>query len=268
MNEKRYYFASDFHLGLQTEVSSRDRERKIVEWLEFIYPSTQALYLLGDIFDFWWEYRRVVPKGFVRFLATLAHFSDTGVPVHVFTGNHDIWMRKYLEEELGVRVYHTNSVVNFYDVPFFLAHGDGLGTPPLAYRLMRSAFHSHVLQNLFSWLVHPDIALWMGYSWSHHNRYAKELRQEFRGMAEPVAQFAQAHYDQTGIAFYLLGHLHIAALQPLVPKGALVLLGDWITQDTYASLDGEALTLWQYCDGNPKVLYQLAISTPVASTEQ
>jgi len=246
MSDKKIYFASDFHLGLRTEVAPEVRERLVVQWLEDIYPTTLELYLLGDIFDFWWEYKRVVPKGFVRFLATLAHFTDTGVPVHIFTGNHDVWMFDYLEKEIGAQVHRTATVTEFYNHSFFLCHGDGLGKNSLPVRVMRSIFHSSVLQTLFAKFVHPNSALRFGNAWSHHNRYAKKIHHDFRGDNEPVAQFAIQHYHETQIPFYIMGHLHIATIHPLAPAGALVILGDWITQNTYLTLDSERIVLLQF----------------------
>ena len=246
MNKKKIYFASDFHLGLRTEVVPELRERTIIQWLYAIYPTTQELYLLGDIFDFWWEYKRVVPKGYVRFLATLAHFTDTGIPVHIFTGNHDVWMFDYLEKEIGVQIHRQAMVAHFYQHSFFLCHGDGLGKSSVLFRTMRAAFHASFLPMLFAKLVHPNAALRFGNAWSHHNRYAKELQHDFRGDNEPVTQFAIQHYHQTQIPFYIMGHLHIATIHPLAPQGALVILGDWITQNTYAALDAEQISLLQF----------------------
>ncbi len=243
---RQLYFASDFHLGLETDTPARKREAIIVAWLHAIRPTTQALYLLGDIFDFWWEYRRVVPKGFVRFLATLADFTDAGIPVHIFTGNHDVWMFDYLEKELAVHVHRHAETCSFFGREFYLCHGDGLGATSLPFRLMRAAFHSSLLQWLFAHLVHPDAALRFGHAWSRHNRYAKSFHHTFRGDNEPVAQFANQHYRETGTPFYLMGHLHIAILHALAPAGALLILGDWLTQYTFASLDEKALHLEQF----------------------
>lgn len=246
MSEKKIYFASDFHLGLCTEVAPELRERTIIQWLHDIYPTTQELYLLGDIFDFWWEYKRVVPKGYVRFLATLAHFTDTGVPVHIFTGNHDVWMFDYLEKEIGAQIHREAMVAHFFQHSFFLCHGDGLGKSSALFRIMRAAFHSSFLQMLFAKLVHPNAALRFGNAWSHHNRYAKDLQHNFRGNNEPVAQFAIQNYRDTQIPFYIMGHLHIATIHPLAPQGALVILGDWITQNTYVALDEKQIVLLQF----------------------
>lgn len=246
MSNKKIYFASDFHLGLPTKVAPEIRERIIIEWLHYIYPTTEALYLLGDIFDFWWEYKRVVPKGYVRFLAELAHFTDSGIAVHLFTGNHDVWMFDYLEKEIGVTVHHNNTITKFYDQTFFLSHGDGLGKTTLPFRIMRAAFHSPFLQQMFARFVHPNTALRFGNAWSHHNRYTKQLQHDFRGDNEPITQFAIQHYNATQIPFYIMGHLHIATIHPLTPSGAIVLLGDWITQNTYVTLDAEQITLLQF----------------------
>ena len=258
-DNKKIYFASDFHLGLQTETPlPREREAIIVSWLHTILPSAHELYLLGDIFDFWWEYKRVVPKGFVRFLATLAEFTAAGIPVHLFTGNHDVWMFDYLEQELGAVIHRQGDLFSFYGHDFYLCHGDGLGRTTLPLRIMRAAFHSRPLQWLFAHLVHPDAALRFGQAWSHHNRYTKSLQHAFRGDAEPVAQFALQHYQTSGVPFYIMGHLHIATIHPLAPAGALTLLGDWISQYTFAALDEHGLILQQY-------LPETQRATPLAS---
>ncbi len=257
MATKKMYFASDFHLGLETQTPARERELRIVQWLQTIRPTTEALFLLGDIFDFWWEYKRVVPRGFVRFLAALADFTDQGIPVHIFTGNHDVWMSNYLETEIGATIHHHATHFHLYNQDFYLCHGDGLGKCSLPLRLMRSMFHSRCLQYLFAKFVHPNAAIRFGQAWSHHNRYAKDFRHSFRGDDEPVARFASNHYKITNIPYYIMGHLHIATMHTLPPAGLLLLLGDWITQNTYATLDSSTLSLLQFTTpSQPPIILQ------------
>ncbi len=242
---KLVYFASDFHLGLQGTTPSIARERRIVAWLRSIGPSAGALYLLGDVFDFWYEYRGVVPKGFVRFLGMLAEFTDAGIPVHIFTGNHDVWMFDYLETEIGVHVHRRAETVQLLGHTFYLCHGDGLGPSGTGYKLLRAAFHSYPLQRIFATL-HPSFAMWLGHTWSHKSRYGKQLTHAFRGEREPVVQFATAQEQKTPIDCFVMGHLHMALIHALPLGGQLVVLGDWITNDTYATWDGGSLRLMRY----------------------
>lgn len=239
------YFASDFHLGLPGSIPPLERERRIVAWLESIRDRALAIYLLGDIFDFWYEYRRAVPKGFTRFLGTVASLADAGIAVHFFTGNHDVWMFDYFPQELGVHVHRQNEVVELLGCRFYLCHGDGLGPGGMGYRLMKCLFHSRLPQRLFA-MIHPSFAIWLGNSWSRRSRYSKSLTHLFRGEAEPVVQFARQEQTRSGAEHYVMGHLHMPLLYNLDETRTLLVLGDWIADSTYAVWDGESLRLLRF----------------------
>lgn len=241
----KVYFASDFHLGLPGVISPMERERRIVAWLESIVGSAREVYLLGDIFDFWYEYCRAIPKGFTRFLGAVARLCDAGVKVHFFTGNHDVWMFDYFSQELGVEVHRKGEVVELDGVRFFLCHGDGLGPGGYGYRLMKWAFHNRVLQRLFA-MIHPSISIWLGTQWSRSSRKSKSHTHEFRGEKEPVVQFAQQERLSLGVDYFVMGHLHMPLLHRLEGGGALLLLGDWILDSTFGEWDGQVLSLHRF----------------------
>ena len=261
---KSLFFASDFHLGLRTSIPPVERERRVVGWLQTIAPRAEALYLLGDIFDFWYEYKRVVPKGFTRFLGQLSAFADAGIPVHILTGNHDIWLFDYLAQECGVVVHTQNFTLSAGGITFYLSHGDSLADTSLGFRLMSSCFHSPILQGLFSTLVHPDLAMWLGHTWSAHSRESKPLSRAWRGEEEPVVSTANRLCAQQHIDFVLIGHLHLALIHPLAGGSHLAILGDWIQACTYAEWNGANLSLYRYRNPSeePELLAHATPSVP------
>ncbi|PIE84549.1 MAG: UDP-2,3-diacylglucosamine hydrolase [Bacteroidia bacterium] len=242
---RRVLFASDFHLGLPAGSSPRERERLIVDWLRHEGAGADAVYLLGDIFDFWYEYRYVVPKGFTRFFGAVAALVDAGVEVHFFTGNHDVWMFSYLGEELGVRVHRSGERLRLNGVDLYLCHGDGLGPSGRGYKLLRRIFHCRVLQRMFSW-IHPGFSMWLGQSWSRASRKSKALEHPFRGDDEPVCHFARALRATAGVDYFIMGHLHVPVLHRMEGGGAVLVLGNWIGDSTYAMLEGQRLSLRRY----------------------
>ncbi len=170
-NRTKVYFASDFHLGTPTWEESRERERRIVRWLDSIKDNAAEIYLLGDVFDFWFEYRYVVPKGFVRFLGKLGELSDSGIRIHFFCGNHDLWLRSYFEQELGIIVHHKSLTVQLSGKTFFLGHGDGLDKSDVKYRIINKVFTSKVCISAFG-AIHPRWAVSLGYKLSGKSRMA------------------------------------------------------------------------------------------------
>lgn len=253
MQNKSIFFASDFHLGLHTLASPRQREQRIVDWLHYIKPHAEELFLLGDVFDFWFEYKYVVPKGFVRFLATLAEFTDSGIPVHILTGNHDVWLFDYLPKEVGVNILHGPIEITRHGRRLYLCHGDEVGRRPLPYRAMRTLFHSFAMQRLFAWLIHPDIAHAFGSGWSHRSRKVKPIAHAFRGKNEPLVQFFSRLNKTDKHDVYLAGHLHTPVLH-LMPDGTpIVILGDWISAYTYAQWNGAVLSLMQFHQGDSPI---------------
>ncbi len=234
------YFVADVHLGLDVKDPS-DREARFVAFLKSVPAErTEALYLLGDIWDFWYEYRDVVPKGYIRVFAALTDLMDAGVKVYFFEGNHDVWTYRYFEELGMVRLVQP-AYVNIAGSHFCLGHGDGLGPVPAGYRFLRAVFHNKVLQFLFS-MLHPRIAFWIGKSWSRRNRLARHYEYIFMGADEPLYRFA-AEYEKTRpVDYFIFGHYH-ADVKIRTPEGAdLYVLKDWMDGSPYLYFDGISIS--------------------------
>lgn len=249
---KNIYFLSDAHLGSLALKHPRTRERRLVRFLDSIKDKASTIYLLGDMFDFWNEYKYVVPKGYTRFLGKLSELTDNGVEVHFFVGNHDLWMYGYLEEECGVIVHKQPETVELADKVFFLAHGDGLGDPDKRFKLLRKLFHNKTCQRLLN-AIHPRWGMALGLNWAKHSRLKHEGGNEPRYMGEEkehLVLFAKDYLkEHHNIDFFLFGHRHIELDLFLSHKTRLIILGDWISQFTYAVFDGEHLLLEQYVEG-------------------
>ena len=234
MNKKLTYFVSDVHLGLQVS-DPAGREARFVEFLRNLPQETDALYLLGDVWDFWYEYRDVVPKGYVRVFAALQDLMDRGVKVFFFQGNHDVWTYSYFEE-LGMRRLEQPCLVEIGGRRFCLGHGDGLGPVPAGYRFLRGVFHNRVLQFLFS-MLHPWIAFRLGNGWSRGNRLARHEEYVFRGADEPLYKFAEDFGLEKSIDFFVFGHYHARADLTLPCGARLLLLKDWMDSSSYICYD-------------------------------
>jgi len=243
MNTKKIYFISDVHLGLPDHTKSLERERKLVAWLDQIMPETKTLYLLGDIFDFWYEYKHVVPKGYVRFLGKIAEFTDKGIPVYFFTGNHDVWAYNYFETEIGMHIIRKPETVEISGKKFHLAHGDGLGPSDVGFKLLKWLFTNKAAQFMFS-RVHPNFALWLGNSWSRKKRYADDVdKLKFvNADNEWLVSYAKDYLKTEKIDYFLFGHRHIA-INLKIEHAQFINLGDWIHNFTYAVYDGKNLEL-------------------------
>jgi UDP-2,3-diacylglucosamine hydrolase len=229
------YFVSDVHLGLQV-ADPVDRERRFVEFLRGLPEETAALYLLGDIWDFWYEYKHVVPKGYVRVFAALTELIDRGVDVFFFQGNHDVWTYSYFEE-LGMKKLQQPAVVKIAGKRFCLGHGDGLGPVPLGYRFLRGIFHNRVLQFLFS-MLHPWIAFGLGNGWSRSNRLSHDKEYVFKGKDEPLYKFAEDFARENRIDCFVFGHYH-SDVHMKLPSGAdFIILKDWIHGSPYLCIEG------------------------------
>ena len=206
----KIYFASDFHLGLPAGTNPLDREKKIVRWLKKISADAKEIYLLGDVFDFWWEYKLVVPKGFTRFLGTVASLTDSGIPVHFFAGNHDMWIGKYLSDECGIIVHSGPYIVTFDDKKFYLAHGEGLGSRDIGYKILLAIFRNRPLQVMYS-ALHPAIGVGFGHRWSLHSRLAKGISVAFAGEEkEYLIRHSKKILETERIDYFIYGHRHIS----------------------------------------------------------
>lgn len=238
MDKAKSYFVSDVHLGLQV-ADPADREARFVNFLRNLPQDAEALYLLGDIWDFWYEYRDVVPKGYVRVLAALQDLMDRGVKVYFFQGNHDVWTYSYFEE-LGMVRLTQPALVEIAGKKFCLGHGDGLGPVPCGYMFLRSIFHCRFLQILFS-MLHPWIAYRIGNVWSKHSRLSHNEEYVFRGAEESLYKFSEKYSQENTVDYFIFGHYHAAADETLPGGARLLLLKDWMTSSPYISFDGSNL---------------------------
>jgi UDP-2,3-diacylglucosamine hydrolase len=243
----KIFFASDFHLGLKAGKTPLDREKKIVGWLNKIAPEAREIYLLGDIFDFWWEYKLVVPRGFTRFLGCISSLTDSGIPVHFFTGNHDMWVTDYLTEECGV-IYHTEPyTLTLNGRKFYLAHGEGLGTESPGYKFLLSIFRNRPLRVLYS-SIHPRIGVGFGHSWSLHSRLGKGITLPFLGEEnEDLIKYSKSFLKKDYFDYFIFGHRHLSMTWKLKEGPEIIFLGDWVNDGSYAVWDGEKLVLTEVC---------------------
>ncbi len=246
---KKTYFISDFHLGAPDIEVSRIREKKIVRWLDKVRADAETIYLLGDVFDFWHDYKKVVPKGFTRLIGKLAELSDAGIKIEYFTGNHDLWMNGYLEEEVGLNIYKEPEERTISGKSFFVGHGDGLGPGEGFYKVLRKFFHNSLSQWLFKW-IHPDIGMRLAQLWSRKSREKSGEEAPFTEKEkEYLYQFCKQQLKQKHYDFFIFGHRHLPLDLILNEKGSRYInVGEWISQYSYAEFDGENLQLKYFKD--------------------
>jgi UDP-2,3-diacylglucosamine hydrolase len=244
---QRIYFASDFHLGVPNQKASLDREKRLVAWLDEIKSSAHSIYLLGDIFDFWFEYRHAIPKGFIRFQGKLAELRDAGIPIYFFTGNHDMWMFNYFEDELGIVIYREPQQIIINKTKFLVGHGDGLGPGDGLYKIQKRFFNSTVCQWLFA-RIHPNLGIGIAHYWSRQSRISNTKKEEkFKGEEnEFLLTYCKeleksAHHD-----FYIFGHRHLPLNLEVAKGSRYINLGEWVHFDTYAVFDGKDVLLKKY----------------------
>ncbi len=240
---KNVYFASDFHLGTPNLSKSRVRELKIIRWLDSIKPDAAAIFLLGDIFDFWFEYKKVVPKGFARFQGKIAELTDSGIQVVIFSGNHDMWMNEYLSEELGAIVYHEPAELHIGTTKLLVGHGDGLGPGDGKYKLLKKLFKSKVARWLFSRL-HPNFSLALGQFWSKSSRINNA---DFEGESfqekEFLFQYCKQIEEQKHFDYYIFGHRHLHLDMAVATNSRYINLGEWVNHSRYALIKDGNLEL-------------------------
>ena len=244
---KKIYFASDNHLGAPTKEQSFPREKKFVAWLDEIKQDAAAIFLLGDLFDFWFEYKTVVPKGFTRTLGKLAEISDSGIPVYYFVGNHDLWMNGYFEEELNIPVYHKPKEFTFNDKTFFIGHGDGLGPGDKGFKRMKKVFTNPVAKWFYRWL-HPDLGVRLAQYFSVKNRLISgDEDVKFLGEEnEWLVQYSKKKLEEKHRDYFLFGHRHLPLNIDLNKQSKYINLGDWLSYYTYGVFDGENMTLKEF----------------------
>jgi UDP-2,3-diacylglucosamine hydrolase len=244
---KKIYFISDFHLGVPNDADSRKREDKIVAWLNSIRNDVQILFLMGDVFDYWFEYKEVVPRGYVRLLGKLAELSDAGVEMHYFTGNHDMWVFDYLPKEIGLQIHRAPIQKEYNGKKFFLGHGDGLGPGDYGYKFIKKVFANKLAQWLFA-RIHPNTGIGLMKFFSRRSRiatgtsddvYLGDDKEWLMIFSREVLQ--KEHYD-----YFIFGHRHMPLDKSLSDKSRYINLGEWINHFTYAVYDGEELQLKKF----------------------
>ena len=245
--DKKIYFLSDFHLGAPDYAGSLVREKKIVAFLESIKHTAAQIFIVGDIFDFWYEYKKVVPKGYVRLLGKLAEISDSGIPIHVFVGNHDMWMSGYFEKELNITVYHQPKEFEWNGKHFLIGHGDGLGPGDHGYKFIKKVFRSPLCQWLFGQL-HPSWGIGLANYFSRKSREKTGAADEiFMGEEnEWLIIYCKEILQQQHFDYFIFGHRHLPIDCTLATNSRYINLGDWIRNFTYASFDGNDVQLHKW----------------------
>ncbi|WP_457610647.1 UDP-2,3-diacylglucosamine diphosphatase [Lutibacter sp.] len=244
---KKIYFASDQHFGAPTTEESKVREQKFIDWLDTIKSDAEIIFLLGDLFDFWFEYKKAVPKGFVRVLGKLAVLRDSGIQIYFFVGNHDLWMGDYFEKELNIQVFHQTKEFTFNNKTFLIGHGDGLGPGDKGYKRMKKLFTNPISKWLYRWL-HPDIGIRLAQYLSVKNKLisgeedVKYLGEE----KEWLVQYCKKKLTEKQYDYFVFGHRHLPLEIAISETSKYINTGDWITYFTYGEFDGEELVLKNY----------------------
>ena len=241
---KKIYFVSDSHLGVPDHASSLIREKKLVRWLDMVAGDASDIYLLGDIFYFWFEYRTVVPKGFVRLLGKIAEMVDLGITIHYFTGNHDMWVFDYFEEEIGLVIHRHSIEVTLHKKKLHIAHGDGLGPGDHGYKWIKRIFSNRMCQRLFSFL-HPGIGTGLALYLSRRSRIAKGHHDSYfrDGKEDSLVTYSKDLLQSRPIDFFVFGHRHDPVSMEIKPGVLFINTGDWVNHFTYAVLDEGSMTL-------------------------
>lgn len=270
MQPRKIYFLSDFHLGIPDAEQSLAREKRIVAFLDEAAKDAEEFLLLGDLFDFWFEYRHAVPRGHVRLLGKLAELTDRGIPIHLWLGNHDMWIFDYVPKETGVIVHREPVVREWNGKRFLIGHGDGLGPGDHGYKFMKSIFQSPICQWLFARL-HPNFGLGMGNFWSGRSR-KKSYENDRKWLGEEkewLVQYSRERLKKEHLDFLVFGHRHLPIDIPVGDRSRYINLGDWITYFTYAVFDGSEMKLMQR-NGDGPIENDLQISgapaNPIAIT--
>ena len=244
---KKIYFSSDNHLGAPTKEESFPREKKFVKWLDEIKEDAAAIFLLGDLFDFWFEYKTVVPKGFVRTLGKLAEISDSGIPIYFFVGNHDLWMNDYFEKELNIPTFHDSKEFTFNNKTFLIGHGDGKGPYDKGYKRMKKVFTNRFSKWIYRWL-HPDIGMRLAQYLSVKNKLISGNEDKFflGDNKEWLAAYAKRKLESKHYDYFVFGHRHLPMEIKVGDNSTYFNLGDWINHYTFGVFDGENFEIKNY----------------------
>jgi len=250
-SNKKIYFSSDNHLGAPSQKESLVREKIFIEWLDSIKNDAEIIFLLGDLFDFWFEYKEAVPKGFTRVLGKLAELTDSGIKIYFFVGNHDLWMENYFEEELNIKIFRKPELFIFNSKSFFIGHGDGLGPGDYGYKRMKLILSNTFFIKLFR-LIHPDIGIRLGKYLSQKNKLISGTEDlKFKGEdKEWLIQYSIKKLEEEHIDYFIFGHRHLPLVHQLKTKSKYINLGDWITHYTYGVFDGKTFNLRTYSAKN------------------
>lgn len=244
MEGRKSYFASDFHLGLAAGTDPHEREKRVITWLDRVSSDAESVWLLGDVFDFWWEYREVIPKGFTRFLGKLASMTDSGIAVHIFTGNHDMWMKGYLRDECGVTVHYDPLMTEIGGELFYLAHGEGLGSRSTGGKLLFAVFRNRIARMLWS-AMHPRWGMAIGHAWSKSSRLAKHVSLPFLGedREDLIRHTRRVAAGGCRAKYFIYGHRHLPVTFDEEGR-RMIILGDWFSNGaSYAVHNGKELVL-------------------------
>ncbi len=245
-SEKKVYFASDFHLGTPDKTSSLEREKKIVRWLEAASKDADSIFLLGDIFDFWFEYKKTIPKGFVRFQGKLAELADSGIKIHLFTGNHDMWMYDYFPSEFGIPVHRDPIELEINNFIFLIGHGDGLGPGDKKYKRLKKIFKNKFSQKTFA-MLHPNIGVGLAHRWSRKSRLANGTHDEVSfGDKEHLLIYCKEQENIKHHDYYLFGHRHLRLNLAVSDKSRYINAGDWVNHSNYVVFDGDSCRLEEF----------------------
>jgi UDP-2,3-diacylglucosamine hydrolase len=244
---KKIYFASDFHLGTPNKTSSLEREKRVIRWLESIEHDAEEIFLVGDIFDFWFEYKHAIPKGFVRLQGKIAQLTDRGIPVHFFTGNHDMWMFDYFPSELGIQLYRKPIERVWNGTSFFIGHGDGLGPGDRGYKFLKKVFAARWSQWCFARL-HPNFGIGLANYFSRKSRAATgDADSKFLGEEnEWLVSFCKEELQKKHNDFFIFGHRHLPMDIQLTENARYINLGEWLNYCTYGVFDGENMVLERF----------------------
>jgi UDP-2,3-diacylglucosamine hydrolase len=247
MANKKIFFASDFHLGAPDYESSLAREKKIIRWLDQIKEEAEEIYLLGDVFDFWFEYKHAIPKGFVRLQGKIAELTDSGIPIYWFIGNHDMWIFDYIPKELGVTIIRTEIEKQYGNKSFFIGHGDGLGPGDRGYKFIKKVFRNKVCQWLFARL-HPNFGIGLANLSSRKSRASTGSNDAiFHGEEkEMLIQYCKSKLETKHYDYFIFGHRHLPIAFELENKSTYINIGDWIKYFTYGVFDGEKFELLSF----------------------
>jgi UDP-2,3-diacylglucosamine hydrolase len=249
--QNKIYFASDFHFGIPDRKGSLERENLFTLFLESVRKDASEIYLMGDLFDFWFEYKTVIPRGYVRLLGKLAEIADSGVKIHLFRGNHDMWAFDYLSTEIHIEIHRDPEFKEFAGKVFYLAHGDGLGPGDHGYKFIKKVFQNRVNQWLFRW-IHPDLGIRIALFWSRQSRFASLIKEEkterdknFIGSRLSVhsKHILESHPE---VNYFVYGHFHYPTDVALSENSRQITLGDWLTHFTYGVFDGDRFQLLKY----------------------